>query len=153
MFDIYCEVHMTAADLPADWPVTRYIATLRRHLYTLADRYHIESMGVFGSYVRNEQHDGSDLDVLVTSTQTPSLFTLVALQDELADLLGTPVDVVLKTSLKPRSGQQIEIGERRVGNFRPGSGFKTRMRNGSSSMSSSSGSQSSRVVGGGGGSR
>ena len=52
-----------------------------------------------------------------------------------------------------RSGQQIEIGERRVVNFRPGSGFKTRMRNGSSSMSSSSGSQSSRVVGGGGGSR
>ncbi len=75
--------------------------------YPCADRYHIESLGVFGSYVRNEQHDGSDLDVLVTFTQTPSLFTLVALQDELRDLLGMPVDVVLKTSLKPRIGQQI----------------------------------------------
>src|SRR5262249_23787353 len=52
-----------------------------------------------------------------------------------------------------RSGQQIEIGERRVVNFRPGSGFKTRMRNGSPSMLSSSGSQTSRMVGGGGGSQ
>jgi predicted nucleotidyltransferase len=93
--------------LPADWPITRHIATLRRHRHALADRYHIESLGVFGSYVRNEQHDGSDLDVLVTFTQTPSLFTLVALQDELEELLGAPVDVVLKTSLKPRIGQQI----------------------------------------------
>ena len=104
---MYREIHMTAIALPADWPITRYIATLRRHRRTLADRYHIESLGVFGSYVRNEQHDGSDLDVLVTFTQTPSLFTLVALQDELRDLLGMPVDVVLKTSLKPRIGHQI----------------------------------------------
>jgi len=54
-----------------------------------------------------EQHEGSDLDVLVTFFRTPSLFTLVALQDELSTLLETPIDVVLKTSLKPRIGQQI----------------------------------------------
>ncbi len=98
---------MTTASLPADWPVMRYIATLRRHRRALAERYHIASLGVFGSYVRNQQHDGSDLDVLVTFTETPSLFTLVALEDELCALLGAPVDVVLKTSLKPRIGQQI----------------------------------------------
>src|SRR3712207_8637593 len=88
---------MTTASLPAEWPVTRYISALRQHRRALSERYHIDSLGVFGSYVRNEQHDGSDLDVLVTFTQTPSLFTLVALQDELQDLLGIPVDVVLKS--------------------------------------------------------
>jgi len=98
---------MTSIALPADWPITHFISTLRRHRHMLAERYHVASIGVFGSYVRNEQRDGSDLDVLVTFTQTPSLFTLVALQDELRDLLGTPVDVVLKTSLKPHIGQQI----------------------------------------------
>ena len=98
---------MTGISLPADWPIARYIATLRRHRHMLSERYHVESLGVFGSYVRNEQHDGSDLDLLVTFKQTPSLFTLVALQDELSELLGTPVDVVLKTSLKPRIGQHI----------------------------------------------
>jgi predicted nucleotidyltransferase len=98
---------MTAITFPADWPINRHIATLRRHRSALAQRYHVESLGVFGSYVRNEQHDGSDLDLLVTFTQTPSLFTLVALQDELCDLLATPVDVVLKASLKPRIGEHI----------------------------------------------
>ena len=43
----------------------------------------------------------------MTFTETPSLFTLVALEDELHDLLGISVDVVLKTSLKPRIGQHI----------------------------------------------
>jgi len=98
---------MTIAAMPANWPVTRYIDTLRQHRRALAERYHVESLGVFGSYVRNEQRDGSDLDVLVTFSQTPSLFTLVALQDELTILLGVPVDVVMKTSLKPRIGQHI----------------------------------------------
>src|SRR5580765_8966814 len=69
--DMYCEAYMTAVALPADWPITHYIATLRRHRHTLAERYHVEALGVFGSYVRNEQHDGSDLDLLVTFTQTP----------------------------------------------------------------------------------
>src|SRR5262245_31198464 len=98
---------MRSVSFPPDWPVTRHITTLRRHRRALVERYHIESLGVFGSYLRNQQHDDSDLDVLVTFTQTPSLFTLVALQDELQELLGTSVDVVLKTSLKPRIGQQI----------------------------------------------
>ena len=101
------EVQMRSVSFPTDWPVTRHIAALRQHRRALVERYHIESLGVFGSYLRNQQHDDSDLDVLVTFTQTPSLFTLVALQDELQELLGTPVDVVLKTSLKPRIGQQI----------------------------------------------
>jgi uncharacterized protein len=98
---------MTIAVMPTNWPVTRYIDTLRRHRRALAERYHIASLGVFGSYVRNQQHDGSDLDVLVTFSQTPSLFRLVALQDELTALLGVPVDVVMKTSLKPHIGQHI----------------------------------------------
>jgi hypothetical protein len=55
--DMYHEAHMPAVALPADWPITRYIATLRRHRHMLADRYHIEALGVFGSYVRNEQHE------------------------------------------------------------------------------------------------
>ena len=71
---------MTVVALPADWPISRYIATRRRHQHTFAERYHIEALGVLGSYVRNQQHHGIDLDVLVTFTQTPSLFTLVALQ-------------------------------------------------------------------------
>jgi uncharacterized protein len=98
---------MAIDTLPAEWPVARFVEQLRRQRDALAQRYHTESLGIFGSYVRNEQREGSDLDLLVTFSQTPSLFTLVALQDELSDLLGVPVDLVMKTSLKPRIGQRI----------------------------------------------
>ncbi len=101
------EIQMVTTIVPTDWPVSKYIEALRQHRRALNERYRIESLGIFGSYVRNEQREGSDLDVLVTFSQTPSLFTLVALQDELSALLSVPVDVVLKTSLKPRIGQHI----------------------------------------------
>ena len=98
---------MTTETLSTDWPVARYIEQLREHRPELAECYHIATLGIFGSYVRNEQHTGSDLDVLETFSQTPSLFKLVALQDELSTLLGVPVDLVMQTSLKPRIGQHI----------------------------------------------
>lgn len=97
----------THETLPATWPVTRLIERLRRHRPALAARYHIDSIGVFGSYVHNAQHEGSDLDLLVTFSQTPSLFTLVQLHDELSTLLGVPVDLTMKDDLKRRIGQRI----------------------------------------------
>lgn len=88
-------------------PLKYYLTQLRQKRQMLTERYHIETLGIFGSHVRNEQRPDSDLDVLVTFSETPSLFTLVALQDELSALLGVPVDLVMKTSLKPFLRQHI----------------------------------------------
>jgi Nucleotidyltransferase domain len=60
------EVQMTPAALPTTWPVTQYIDLLRQHRRALVTRYQIEMLGLFGSYIRNEQHSSSDLDLLVT---------------------------------------------------------------------------------------
>lgn len=98
---------MSTSTLPVTWPVSQFIDLLRSQRSTLAARYHIASLAVFGSYVQNNQHAGSDLDVLVDFSKTPSLFTLIALQDELSTLLGVPVDLVMQRSLKPRIGKQI----------------------------------------------
>ncbi len=48
------------------WPVARYLRFLREHRPDLERRYNLASIGIFGSYVRNEQQHGSDLDVLVS---------------------------------------------------------------------------------------
>jgi len=93
--------------LAADWPVFHYVNILRHYKAQLSARFHLASLGVFGSFVRNEQREGSDLDLLVTFTRTPSLFTLVELQDELSALLGVSVDLVVKDDLKRRVGQRI----------------------------------------------
>jgi predicted nucleotidyltransferase len=71
--------------------------------------YGVTEIGVFGSYVRNEQKADSDLDILISLTDPPriSLLGLVDLQHYLSDLLGINVDVALKANLKKRIGRRI----------------------------------------------
>ena len=71
---------------------------LREELPVLAERYHVSSLGLFGSYLRGTQRPDSDLDILVTFSETPSLFRLVELENHLSDLLGVKVDLVMRDS-------------------------------------------------------
>ncbi|MBC7951473.1 MAG: nucleotidyltransferase family protein [Rhodospirillaceae bacterium] len=73
----------------------------------LKRRYPIHEMGVFGSYVRGEQRDDSDLDVLVELGDGVTLIDYVGLQLELSDALGLKVDLANKKMLKRRIGQRI----------------------------------------------
>lgn len=68
----------------------------------LRREYGVSEIGLFGSYVRNEQTDDSDLDVLVELDEPVGLFDLVRLENELAERLDVDVDLVTKGSLKPR---------------------------------------------------
>ena len=70
-------------------------------------RYPIRSMGLFGSFVRGEQREDSDLDVLVEFGDEAGLFEYAGLQLELSDALGIKVDVANRAALKPRIGQRI----------------------------------------------
>jgi predicted nucleotidyltransferase len=93
---------VTVDSLPPDWEVARLAQRLRAHLPDLRARYHIESVALFGSYLRNEQRPDSDLDLLATFTRTPTLFDLVHAEDELKAELGIPADLVLRSELRPR---------------------------------------------------
>lgn len=83
------------------------IAVLATHRADLAERYYVSELGVFGSYVRGEQRLDSDIDILAAFSVTPSLFTLIALEDELSELLGLPVDLAVKSALRPHIGARI----------------------------------------------
>lgn len=95
--------------IPETWPIASYIATLRCHLPDLIQHYHIRALGVFGSYVRNEQTAESDLDVLVEfeDLSQHSLFSIVGIAHTLSDMLGVKVDLVLREGLKPAIGRSI----------------------------------------------
>ena len=60
------------------------------------------SAALFGSVARGEDTATSDVDLLVDFEVGSSLFDLLHLQDELAALLGCPVDVVSVGGLKQR---------------------------------------------------
>lgn len=73
----------------------------------LESEYRVRELGIFGSYVRNEQTDTSDLDILVEFESPVSLFDLVRLENELTDRLGVEVDLVTRDSLKPRIKNRV----------------------------------------------
>ncbi|RMH87112.1 MAG: DNA polymerase III subunit beta [Calditrichaeota bacterium] len=80
---------------------------LREMLPMLMEQYHVESMAIFGSYVRGEQHPDSDLDILVTFREIPGLLKIIQLENFLSDTLKVSVDLVMKDALKPRIGKYI----------------------------------------------
>jgi predicted nucleotidyltransferase len=85
----------------------KILEILHQQIPILAERYSVEKLEVFGSYVRSEQKRDSDLDVLVTFKEDPSLLTYIAIENYLSDLLGIKVDLVMKDSLKPKIGERI----------------------------------------------
>jgi predicted nucleotidyltransferase len=80
---------------------------LLQHKPLLQERYGVKELGIFGSYVRQEQTATSDLDVLVEFSEVPSLLKFINLENYLTDNLGTKVDLVHKSGLKPRLGERI----------------------------------------------
>ena len=83
------------------------IEELQNMLPKLQGQYHVQSLEVFGSYLHGAQKIDSDLDLLVTFDQNPSLFKFMELENYLGDHLGVKVDLVMKDSLKPAIGKHI----------------------------------------------
>ena len=82
---------------------------LRTHRPYLTEKYGVVEMGVFGSYVRNEQRLDSDVDILIELASPPriSLIGLVELEQYLSEIIGIKADVALKQNLRKRIGQRI----------------------------------------------
>jgi len=71
-------------------------------------RYHIVEMAVFGSAARGDAGPDSDIDVLVEFA--PNVvwgWDYFALERELAELFGRPVDLATKKWLKPNVRAEI----------------------------------------------
>ena len=66
-------------------------------------RYGVHELAVFGSAVRGDFDDESDVDLLVEFEPLAQigLFAFVGLQDDLSQIIGRKVDLVPKNGLKP----------------------------------------------------
>ena len=83
------------------------VSILRDHLPELGERYGVATLGIFGSYVRGEEKEDSDLDILVEFARSTDLFEFAALEIYLSELLEAKVDLVMKSALKRRIGKRI----------------------------------------------
>jgi hypothetical protein len=72
----------------------------------LADKYHISSIGYFGSYAKGQQTEASDLDLLVEFSQ-PIGWEFFTLENFLEQTLGVRIDLVTPNALKNRIKESI----------------------------------------------
>jgi len=72
-----------------------------------AVRFRTVNPRVFGSVVRGDDTDGSDIDVLVDPLPGTTLFDLGGLQVELETLLGVPVDLLTPGDLPLKFRAQV----------------------------------------------
>ena len=88
--------------------LTQIMKILQKYKNVLNKRYHAKEIGIFGSYIKDEQNKKrSDLDILVEFDDGITLIKFIEMENYLTDLLGIKVDLVMKSALKPRIGKQI----------------------------------------------
>ena len=74
---------------------------IEQHRPELKRQFHVEKIGVFGSYARGTQKKRSDIDFLVTFDKAISLFDHVNLTIYLKELMRCKVDVIPHENLRP----------------------------------------------------
>lgn len=64
--------------------------------------YHVQYLGVFGSYARGSAKNSSDIDLLVKFKSPPGLIDYIRLEEDLGRVLGRKVDLVSMGGISPQ---------------------------------------------------
>lgn len=87
---------------PLTGPTGRLVAAHRGEMLDVLRRHGVTNPEVFGSTARGDDHEGSDVDVLVDFPPGTSIIDIIGIKHELEDLLGVPVDLIPRSGLKER---------------------------------------------------
>lgn len=88
---------LRVARLRPSIPLELHAARVRQ----VADRFALSNLRVFGSAALGTDHEASDVDLLVEAADDVDFLTLGAFRNEVAQLLGFPVDVVIDEGNSP----------------------------------------------------
>jgi uncharacterized protein len=75
------------------------LASNRAAIRRVVESHRARNARVFGSVLRGQDTDSSDLDILVDPTSETTLFDISAIRVELRKMLGVPVDVLTPNGL------------------------------------------------------
>jgi predicted nucleotidyltransferase len=87
--------------------IRQRLQLLKADVLAVARRHGASNLRIYGSIAKGQEHNGSDLDLLVDLTADQTLLGLIRLQQELEDLLGCPVDVTEAETLHPLIRSEI----------------------------------------------
>jgi hypothetical protein len=82
-------------------------AACRAEVRRIAEAHRTRNPRVFGSVVRGDDSENSDLDLLVDGTDQTSLFDLAAIELDLLALLGVPVHVTTSGALRGKLRERV----------------------------------------------
>jgi len=74
----------------------------------LESEFGLKKIGIFGSFIRNEQTDQSDIDILVEVERPTGYIKFIKFENHLSELLGIKVDLVTEKALKPFMARRIK---------------------------------------------
>ncbi|VVB53432.1 Nucleotidyltransferase domain protein [uncultured archaeon] len=83
------------------------IPVILKRKNVLKEKYNVKEIGIFGSYVRGEQTEKSDVDILVDFYELPDVFNLLKLERSLRGILKCKVDVIRKQAIRKELRDQI----------------------------------------------
>jgi predicted nucleotidyltransferase len=87
--------------------IDKVLKDKREEIMRIAASYGARNVWVFGSRARGEAGPGSDLDILVELDPGRSLLDIIAIKQDLEDLLGCEVDVVTEAAISPYIREQV----------------------------------------------
>ncbi len=73
----------------------------------IEQKYHITALGIFGDYVKGNESDNNEVNILVDYVEPPSLLDLVDMEYFLTDLLQIKADIISKNGLKGARRERI----------------------------------------------
>lgn len=85
----------------------KHTQEIRKKILPILRRYDVTRAAIFGSFVRGENREDSDIDLLVEFKGEKSLLDLAGLKIALEELLKRKVDVLTYNSLHPLLKERI----------------------------------------------
>lgn len=81
--------------------IAAILTTLSSEIPFLRNRFHVKSIGIFGSLVHGDSTEQSDIDIVVEFESPIGFFDFIRLENYLSKVLGKRVDLISKKAIKP----------------------------------------------------
>ena len=83
------------------------VEMLKKQEATIKKKYSVKKIGVFGSAIRDDFKEGSDIDVLAEFDSPVGFFDFIRLENFLSGILNRKVDLISRKALKPAIKDEI----------------------------------------------
>lgn len=87
--------------------ISRLLNDNRKEILKIATEHGAKNIRVFGSMARGDARPESDVDILVDMEKGRSLLDIIAIKQDIEDLLNRKVDVVTEAAISPYIREEV----------------------------------------------